>query len=278
MATRPLHYSDRESAQHLLLRWSLAGLCTVVLYGAVIYAALYWPGQAMPASNLPAAVMIELAPQPVAPDTPQENVAVGHQMMMLQATMPSQPETQVDTPDAEAEPETKADIPEVPDNAKAEVVLAKPPPPEAEKPIDDKRKQEKPKKRSKSTQPRNAQNAPATSAPQPADLQRAAVNAAATAGMSSSASPATWRSMIMAHLNRHKRAAHGGARGTAMVVFTIDRSGRVLSARLVGSSGDPSLDQEAVAIARRASPVPAPPANIGGGVSIPLSVPVRFGS
>ncbi|HWL03956.1 MAG TPA: energy transducer TonB, partial [Xanthobacteraceae bacterium] len=63
---------------------------------------------------------------------------------------------------------------------------------------------------------------------------------------------------------------------TATVAFTIDRSGRVLSARLAGSSGDAALDAEAVSLARRVSPVPAPPANIGGG-SVLLAVPVRFG-
>jgi periplasmic protein TonB len=275
--TRPVHYSDQEPARRALLRWSLAGLGTVLFYGVVVYTTLHWPGHAMPASVLPAAVMIELAPLPVAPDTPQENVAIGQQMTMSQAAAPSEPEKPVETQEAEAEPQTKTDIPALPDNAKAEAVLQKPEPPDAEKAKDDKRKLEKPKKRTRPPQPRNTQNAPATSAPQAADLPRAAVNAAATAGISTSVSPATWRSMIMAHLNRHKRAATGGARGTAMVAFTIDRAGRVLSARLAGSSGDAGLDQEAVAIARRASPVPAPPANIGGS-NVLLSVPVRFGS
>jgi protein TonB len=59
------------------------------------------------------------------------------------------------------------------------------------------------------------------------------------------------------------------------VAFTIDRSGRVLSARLIRSSGSSALDQEAVSLARRASPVPPPPPNIGR-ASITLTVPVRF--
>ncbi|MFX9123818.1 TonB family protein, partial [Acinetobacter baumannii] len=53
----------------------------------------------------------------------------------------------------------------------------------------------------------------------------------------------------MALLNRHKRLPPGGGRGTATVAFSIDRSGRVGAARLLGSSGDPILDQEAVALA-----------------------------
>lgn len=80
----------------------------------------------------------------------------------------------------------------------------------------------------------------------------------------------------MAHLNRHKRFPQGASgTGFTMVAFTIDRSGRVLSSRLTRSSGDAALDAEAVSLPRRASPVPAPPPNVGGG-SVTLAVPIRF--
>ena len=57
-----------------------------------------------------------------------------------------------------------------------------------------------------------------------------------------STSPATWKSSVNAHLNRHKGGNPNGAMGTAMVAFTINRSGGVVSSRLVRSSGDPVLD------------------------------------
>ena len=89
-------------------------------------------------------------------------------------------------------------------------------------------------------------------------------------------SPSSWRGALMAHLNRHKRFPSGAAgAGVATVAFTIDRSGRVLSARLVRSAGDSALDAEAASLSRRASPVPAPPPDVGGG-SITLAVPIRF--
>jgi periplasmic protein TonB len=63
------------------------------------------------------------------------------------------------------------------------------------------------------------------------------------------------------HLNRYKRYPSGAAStGTASVAFTIPWSGQVLSVRMIGSSGNPALDAEAVSLPRRASPVPAPPA------------------
>ena len=81
----------------------------------------------------------------------------------------------------------------------------------------------------------------------------------------------------MAHLNRYKRYPAGASSaGTASVAFTIARSGQVLSAHLIGSSGNPALDAEAVSLPRRASPVPAPPPDFGGSV-LTLTVPIHFG-
>jgi periplasmic protein TonB len=81
---------------------------------------------------------------------------------------------------------------------------------------------------------------------------------------------------LLALLNRNKRyPANEAADGTANIAFTIDRAGAVTSARLVNSSGDRRLDEEAVALPRRCSPVPAPPADLGRG-PITLTVPIRF--
>ena len=281
---RPIHHHDGEATGRILLRWSLAGLCIAASYGGVVYAALNWPREAAAAPELPAAIMIELAPLPVAPETPPQDVALGPQMEVSQAATPSEQEdkpVERDAPEAKVKPEIKTEIemPPLPEKQNAAAVLAQSMPPEArqqEKPKEQKREPDKPKNATKKPQDRAAKNAQATAAPQAANVQRAVTNAAPIAGTSSSVSPATWRSMIMALLNRHKRLPPGGGHGTATVAFTIDRSGNVLSARLARSSGDASLDQEAVGLARRISPVPAPPADVGGG-SILLAVPVRFG-
>jgi protein TonB len=81
----------------------------------------------------------------------------------------------------------------------------------------------------------------------------------------------------MAQLNRYKRYPSGSTSGgTATVAFNINRSGQVTSARLARSSGDSALDQEAVSLPRRASPLPKPPDGVGAG-SIALTVPIHFG-
>lgn len=84
-----------------------------------------------------------------------------------------------------------------------------------------------------------------------------------------------WRGQVAAHLNGQKRPFSTGADGTSMIGFTIDRTGKVLSARLIKSSGNAALDKEALALARRASPLPAPPKDIAG-ATLKLTAPVRF--
>jgi TonB family protein len=67
--------------------------------------------------------------------------------------------------------------------------------------------------------------------------------------------------MVAAHLARHKQypasARSAGAQGIATVTFSIDGNGRVTAARLAAGSGNPAIDQEVVAMARRASPFQA---------------------
>jgi periplasmic protein TonB len=181
-------------------------------------------------------------------------------------------------PDIPAPPQPQdIRVPDLPKADNAQATLAPPPPPkpkahnepppkaheaERKKPIDP----DKPKHRQ-------------TTAPPSSIAARSNTVAAPSAGSgaSPSVSPATWKSELMAHLNRYKRYPSSAAStGTASVAFTIARSGQVLSAHLIGSSGNPALDAEAVSLPRRASPVPAPPPDFGGGV-LTLTVPIHFG-
>ncbi|MFC3267022.1 TonB family protein, partial [Camelimonas abortus] len=68
---------------------------------------------------------------------------------------------------------------------------------------------------------------------------------------------ASWRSALMAHLNRYKRFPEGGGSGgQAAVAFTINARAALAAGRLVRSSGNSALDSDAVALVRRASPLP----------------------
>ncbi|MCP1469669.1 protein TonB [Sphingobium sp. OAS761] len=89
----------------------------------------------------------------------------------------------------------------------------------------------------------------------------------------------TWEGMVLAALDKAKRyprdAQFARQQGVPWIRFVIDRQGRVLSSRLERSSGYASLDREAVALPRRAEPLPSPPATVGGD-TIELVVPVEF--
>ena len=297
---------DYDTRRKLLLRWTASMLCVGMLHAGTVYAVVYWPREQAPAGEPPAAVMVELAPEAVAPDVPEQQVAVGVQQDASDESKPSEdvkdpveepePEEPVKEPEKtepppepieepvveEVKPEN--DNPELIENDKAEAVLEAPakPQPEPEEPKEkpeekEPEKEEKPeppkKKPKPKPKPQSTQQAP--TAPKPTDNKRAKVNAAPSSGTASSASIATWRGTVIAHLNRLKRAP-GGSRGVATVAFSIDRNGNVKSARLVRSSGNSALDREALALVRRASPVPRPPPNVSGS-SLLLTAPVRIG-
>jgi TonB family protein len=86
----------------------------------------------------------------------------------------------------------------------------------------------------------------------------------------------SYQSRVAAHLARHKRfppeARYRETQGRAVVSFSLNPHGVVTAVELVEGIGVVSLDQEATAMVRRASPFPAPP----GGQSVSFTVPIRF--
>ena len=95
----------------------------------------------------------------------------------------------------------------------------------------------------------------------------------------SAAQVASWYRKIAQQVERHKgyppsaRARH--ETGTAELAFTLDRSGKVVTSRLVRTSGSAALDQETMDTVRRAQPFPSPPANMPG-ETFEFTVPIRF--
>ena len=89
----------------------------------------------------------------------------------------------------------------------------------------------------------------------------------------------TWKTHILALLERNKRypemAQSRHQEGVAQVFFSLDRQGRVLNSRVVRSSGASALDDEALALLRRAEPFPPPPPELPG-PRVDLTVPIRF--
>jgi periplasmic protein TonB len=89
----------------------------------------------------------------------------------------------------------------------------------------------------------------------------------------------TWKTQVVALLERNKRypesAQSRRQEGVAQIFFSLDRQGRVIDSRVVRSSGASALDEEALALLRRAQPFPPPPPELSG-QRVDLTVPIRF--
>jgi len=83
-----------------------------------------------------------------------------------------------------------------------------------------------------------------------------------------------WHKSVATHIRQHRPSGQTH-RGTAVVTFTIDRSGRLIESRISASSGKEAVDRAALAMIRNASPYPEPPEDALGD-EFPFSVPVDF--
>ena len=122
--------------------------------------------------------------------------------------------------------------------------------------------------------------APPASAAAPVAPASPAPSAAPAASAASAPSQGPgWQTALLGRLQQAKRypdlARTRREEGVAYLTFTMDRAGRVLSARIARTSGWEALDAETLALVRRAEPLPVPPAEMPG-ATIVLTVPVSF--
>ena len=265
-------------------RWAISAVVVMSTYGAIATAMVTWRNSIEPAEPA-AAIVVEFAPVPVAPAAQQTEIPPGPEMVMSEAAPNNPVESLEQKPEEKVEQrvETKVEqkveekvetrpveepMPEVLPAPNPEVAVQPPPPPQVA--------QEAPK-------PQEARTpAPVTSAPQAIPEQTAVTAAAPAQGQpnpSASKALPTWKAQIVALLERNKRyppaAQSRHQQGVAQVFFSLDQQGRLVDSHLVRSSGAAALDEEALALLRRAQPFPKPPAELGGG-QVGLTVPVRF--
>lgn len=73
----------------------------------------------------------------------------------------------------------------------------------------------------------------------------------------------SYSQLVLSRIAKAKREGrHQGVPGYSSVAFSLGIAGQVVSASIVGSSGDPALDEEAIAMVHRGEPFPPPP--VGG--------------
>ena len=219
-----------------LRRWVFSAAVVIGLHAALVVKLTTWH-ERIPGDEGTEAIIVDLAPLTAPPTDSRNDLAPGPEQQQSK----SAPDVQQreETPLEKIEPP-----PPVPD---AEVKL-----PEEAKPPD------KPKEEPTPPVPET------TSPPRPKP---------------SAAQIASWHRRIAQQVERHKgyptsaRALH--EIGTAQLAFTLDRNGKVVTSRIVRTSGSAALDQETIDTVRRAQPFPPPPANMPG-ETFDFTVPIRF--
>jgi len=244
------------------VRWSLCAAAVVAVHGFVVLAVAGRSDDADVEAGSPV-VTIELAPFAVAPPAPTRDLAPGpvvESESREQVAEEAPPEERKET----KKEEKRVEAPPAPD---PEVAMIKPEPMGEEGPIDDR------------PAPVVAPAAPVPTAPQvaPKPAERVAALAVGQVPRPSPAAIASWERLLVAQLERHKRyPPHAkGKIGEAKLAFSIDRNGQVVASRIVHSSGSEALDQEALALIKRAAPLPPPPAGVSED-RLSFVVPIRY--
>lgn len=254
---------------HSLLRWGSSFIFVVGVYAAAVFTALNWPMNNPIHSTQPmAAMMIDLAPMPVAPQVPPSAVAGP-----VQNEAPPPPE-----PVPEVEPEIEP-LPELPVIEKAEAVLPRELPPEFEPKLESEPIEKEPEPIEELTEEQIAQEdkAPPTFESLPDEVVAAPMEGAVS--LESSQAISTWQSVLLGHLERHKRYPRKARRNRheaiVYVRITINRDGTVVDYRLETPSAYKILNQETLALIARAQPLPSPPPEVLG-ETVKFVVPVEF--
>lgn len=249
--------------------WLGAALGAVLLHGAV------------------AAAFLAAAPPPETSDDDAgaPAIAIGIELASQRqeaADLPPGPESEASAAatasiQREAEPEQVPDVPletpletEEPDRVVATERVERPPTPTELTPLPTPERSQA----SAESVASEARAAPSLDAPREAPVTTAPVQGT---GESAARVKATWQRQLVGHLNRNKRYPPGGARRDAeiLVSFTMDRTGRLVSAEVTRGSGDAAFDSAALAMLRRADPLPVPPPAVADD-GLTFSLPVIF--
>jgi periplasmic protein TonB len=137
-----------------------------------------------------------------------------------------------------------------------------------------------PEKPAVQTAPSNASiAAEAMAMPNPQTAQEAPRSTAPDLGTGESLrrERTTWQKELAVHLEKYKRyPGNRPPRSVEIVVrFVLDRTGHVVSAEVAKSSGDAAFDDAALAMMKRADPLPAPPPLVAR-EGLTFSMPVIF--
>lgn len=244
-----MHEAGSTGSQAQRSRWLTATLAAVVLHLAIAAPCLLSMSSEVKPAPADAPLAIEVATLEAAPPIPphQRPIDVTPQHAVSRPPPPAAHTPPVTT----KEPVNKAVAP---------VVQVPPPPPSEERP------------------PISTESAAATVSP-PTEAKQAAAPVLGHADSPVMTAQQSWESEVLTKLDRFKRypqsARWQGQEDTVYLRLTIARDGTVRSASVGQSQGFTALDEEAIEMVGRASPLPAPPPSVEGS-SVMLTIPVEF--
>lgn len=301
----PTSHSSRKGRIGELALWSTAGV--IMLTAHLGAAAALLRQDPLPAADMgpPAAIMIELAAEPEAANTEEDQVAEDQLDAEEVASKQLEPVETPPEPTPEPPPEPVEEPPpeEVVEPVEPEPEPVQPPEPEIAEPLPepppepveevDPLEQEmlaalenvevplpvtrpSPPPPPKKEPPKRAKQQPqASREAREAKLQTKQANRTAASRTSEgsaapSVSPAGWMSKVRSRIVRNARRCPGGE-GTAAIRFTFDNSGNITGVSLSRSSGSSQTDDYLVSAVQRSSPIPAPPAGATRQLTQPIT-------
>ncbi|MET2832354.1 energy transducer TonB [Mesorhizobium shangrilense] len=289
--------------------WTAATALVLGAHVAIAYGVQEWSDADASDGGPPPAMVIDMAPMMVAPaieeqaamldpTPPDQREPIETQETITTAEPVTDPSPEPVTEEAEAapsdpvaqaqpsvtEPTDQPPLDEVvPDIVQAvapDVVIPLPQPKpvetqvEKKKPVEAKAKKpvDKPKPRQKKEKAAPAKTVVTASADVKPSAKTAAPKSAEAA--SRSGDDSRWSSRLGAWIKRHTRypraASARRVEGNPYVTFTVDASGRVLTARLSRSSGSDDLDRAALSALQGATVPAPPPEKVGTSILAPF--------
>ena len=274
-----------ESRWKWWVRLAASAIIVMGLHAGLVAYAYFMPPPEDSVEEAQGAFMMELAPLPVAAASESAELGPVEETTQPQIVEKTPTETVPEevTPPKEdplpvaPDPELAMPIPKPVDEPKEEKEDEEPPVEKKEVVEEKKKEEEKPEvEKAKPQEAMVQQSLPPSAAATPAP--KAAAQRQGTTDRRSDEA-LTWARALMNHLSKHRRyptaARNAGQEGTVKVRFRIDRNGKVLMAEVVDKSRSPLLDKEAVDMVQRASPLPAPPGEVGG-ETIERLIPIVF--
>jgi protein TonB len=234
------------------MRWAGSAACALLLHAGAAAALMldFGFGSAEPIAPPLAAMTVELAPLPAAPQKRVTEMPPGPEQVEAKNQPKPQPEERLFDPP----PEIKT-----------------PPPPDA---LAAKQEEEP-----KPDQAAAAEKTTATPSSLAENQQELAAPMEGSPSDQASSATETWENKLLTHLEHYKRypglAQQRKQQDVIYLRFNMDRSGKVLNWKIERSRGYALLDSEVAELIKRASPLPPPPKEVAGN-SIEMVVPVEF--